>query len=144
MSNINETLQKKRAELKEVFDNPADDGKYSAEQKNAINGLNTELAELVDAANLDKSKAKNEKAMETEAYAPEAPAEPIQTVMRYHNISNSYDIIKKSTRGKVIDKIEIDKIIAKSKLDKEIKEKLLKLKPRDYIGLAKKLALNKI
>ena len=71
-------------------------------------------------------------------------AEPIQTVMRYHNISNSYDIIKKSTRGKVIDKIEIDKIIAKSKLDKEIKEKLLKLKPRDYIGLAKKLALNKI
>ena len=33
MSDYNETLQKKRAELKEVFDNPADDGKYTAEQK---------------------------------------------------------------------------------------------------------------
>ena len=71
-------------------------------------------------------------------------AEPIQTVMRYHNIPNSYDIIKKSTRGKVIEKQEIDKIISKSKLDKNIKDKLLKLKPRDYIGLAKKLALKKI
>ena len=71
MSNYNETLQKKRAELKEVFDNPADDGKYSAEQKNAINGLNTELAELVDAANNAKSKAKNEKAMEEAVFAAE-------------------------------------------------------------------------
>ena len=74
MSNYKEQISKKRAELKDVFDNPAlEDGKYDAEQKNAINGLNTELAELVDAANLEKSKTKNEKAMDTEAYAPEAP-----------------------------------------------------------------------
>ena len=71
MNNNKETLQKKRAELKEVFDNPVDDGKYSAEQKNAINGLNTELAELVDAANNAKSKAKNEKAMDEAVYAAE-------------------------------------------------------------------------
>ena len=71
MSNYNETLQKKRAELKEVFDNPAEDGKYSAEQKNAINGLNTELAELVDQANTAKAKAKNEKAMEEAVFAAE-------------------------------------------------------------------------
>ena len=72
MDNINETLQKKRAELKEVFDNPAEEGgKYSAEQKNAINGLNTELAELVDEANNAKAKAKNEKAMEEAVYAAE-------------------------------------------------------------------------
>ena len=71
MDNISETLQKKRAELKEVFDNPAEDGKYSAEQKNAINGLNTELAELVDSANDAKAKAKNEKAMEEAVYAAE-------------------------------------------------------------------------
>ena len=72
MDNISETLQKKRAELKEVFDNPAEDGgKYSAEQKNAINGLNTELAELVDEANNAKAKAKNEKAMEEAVYAAE-------------------------------------------------------------------------
>ena len=72
MDNISETLQKKRAELKEVFDNPAEEGgKYSAEQKNAINALNTELAELVDEANNAKAKAKNEKAMEEAVYAAE-------------------------------------------------------------------------
>ena len=72
MDNISETLQKKRAELKEVFDNPAEEGgKYSAEQKNAINGLNTELAELVDEANNAKARAKNEKAMEEAVYAAE-------------------------------------------------------------------------
>ena len=71
MSDYNETLQKKRAELKEVFDNPAEDGKYSAEQKNAINGLNTELAELVDEANNAKAKARNEKAMEEAVFAAE-------------------------------------------------------------------------
>ena len=71
MSDYKEQISKKRAELKEVFDNPVEDGKYSAEQKNAINGLNTELADLVDTANLEKSKAKNEKAMDTEVYASE-------------------------------------------------------------------------
>ena len=94
MSDYKEQISKKRAELKEVFDNPAEDGKYSAEQKNAINGLNTELAELVDAANLDRSKAKNEKAMETEAYAPEAPAEPIQTVGEAFVKSAAYENYK--------------------------------------------------
>jgi len=33
MSDYKEQISKKRAELKEVFDNPAEDGKYSAEQK---------------------------------------------------------------------------------------------------------------
>ena len=37
-----------------------------------------------------------------------------------------------------------EKIIENSGLDNTAKEKLLKLKPRDYIGLAKKLALKKI
>ena len=45
--------------------------KIFLEQKNAINGLNTELAELVDEANNDKAKAKNEKAMEEAVYAAE-------------------------------------------------------------------------
>jgi len=33
MSDYKEQISKKRAELKDVFDNPAEDGKYSAEQK---------------------------------------------------------------------------------------------------------------
>ena len=71
-------------------------------------------------------------------------AEPIQTIMRYYKIPNSYDLIKKATRCKPIDQNSLIKIIENSGLDNIAKEKLLKLKPRDYIGLAKKLALKKI
>ena len=80
MSDYNEKLQKKRAELKDVFDNPAEDGKYSAEQKNAINALNTELADLVDESQNAKAKAKNEKAMEQAAYAAEEVNNAPQTI----------------------------------------------------------------
>ncbi len=74
----------------------------------------------------------------------EVLAEPIQTIMRYYKIPNSYDLIKKATRGKPIDQNSLIKIIENSGLDNIAKEKLLKLKPRDYIGLARKLALKKI
>ena len=70
-------------------------------------------------------------------------AEPIQTIMRYYNIENSYDIIKNATRGKSIDEKTIKIIINNCDLDKSIKLKLLKLRPREYIGLAKKLTLKK-
>ena len=73
----------------------------------------------------------------------EVLAEPIQIIMRYHNIKNSYDIIKQSTRGKTIDKNTIKNIINKCDLEESVKNRLLKLKPRDYIGLAKKITLKK-
>lgn len=66
-------------------------------------------------------------------------AEPIQTVMRFHNIENSYDIIKNSTRGKSLNKDTIHSIIKSFDLDDNVKAYLLKLSPKDYIGLAKKL-----
>ena len=52
-------------------------------------------------------------------------------------------LLKKATRGKPIDQNSLIKIIENSGLENIAKEKLLKLKPRDYIGLAKKLALKK-
>ena len=70
-------------------------------------------------------------------------AEPIQTVMRYYNIKNSYEIIKDATKGKTLNKDSIVSIINNCDLDKTIKKKLLQLRPRDYIGLAKKLTLKK-
>ena len=70
-------------------------------------------------------------------------AEPIQTIMRYHNVENSYDVIKDATRGKDITQEIIKEIIDKCDLSDSIKNKLLKLKPSDYIGLAKKLTLKK-
>ena len=71
----------------------------------------------------------------------EVLAEPIQTVMRYYNIENSYDILKEKTRGKAIDHNSIVEIINECDLDNKVKKKLLNLKPNEYIGLAKKLAL---
>ena len=90
MSNYSETLQKKRAELKEVFDNPAEDGKYSAEQKNAINTLNTELSGLVDDANNAKAKAKNEKAMEQAVFAAEESDNSPKTIGESFVNSDAY------------------------------------------------------
>jgi len=71
----------------------------------------------------------------------EVLAEPIQTVMRYYNIENSYDILKEKTRGRTIDHDSIVEIINECDLDNNVKKKLLNLKPNEYIGLAKKLAL---
>ena len=63
--------------------------------------------------------------------------------MRFHNIENSYDIIKNSTRGKSLNKQTIHSIIKSCDLDDNIKEYLLKLSPKDYIGLAQKLTKKK-
>lgn len=71
MANYKEEISKVRAQLKEAFDS-AEDGKYSAEAKEKIKGLNTELAGLIDSENLAKSQAKNEKAMEQEVFASES------------------------------------------------------------------------
>ena len=46
-------------------------------------------------------------------------AEPIMTVMRYHNVENSYDIIKKATRGKRNKQDTIKIIINNCDLDKQ-------------------------
>lgn len=88
MANYKEEISKVRAELKEAFDS-ADEGVYSPEAKEKIKGLNTELAGLIDAENLERSKAKNEKAMEQEVYASEEPSAP-QTVGEAFVNSDAY------------------------------------------------------
>ena len=63
--------------------------------------------------------------------------------MRYYNIKNSYDILKNATRGRIINREIIHKIINSSDLDKTVKNKLLNLKPSEYIGIAEKITLKK-
>lgn len=60
---LKEQIAKSREELKAAFDSQ-EDGKYSAEAKEKIKGLNTELAGLVDDLKIEEAKAQNEKAME--------------------------------------------------------------------------------
>jgi HK97 family phage major capsid protein len=78
---LRENIVKSREELKSVFDAPAEDGKYSHDQKEKIKGLNEELAGSLEVLKIEESKAANEKAMEIDnevvnelPVAEEAPA----------------------------------------------------------------------
>ena len=70
----------------------------------------------------------------------EVLAEAIQTVMRKNKISNSYDTIKKLTRGKELNKESYRNLIENLPINEVDKTKLLKLTPIQYTGLASYLA----
>lgn len=67
-------------------------------------------------------------------------AEPIQMTMRIHGIDEPYEKLKKLTRGKSVTKTDLHKFIDELDLPKDIKAKLKKLTPQDYIGYAGILA----
>ncbi|MFC1809917.1 adenylosuccinate lyase [Patescibacteria group bacterium] len=69
----------------------------------------------------------------------EVLAEPIQTVMRRYKLENPYEKLKELTRGKAIGKTEITKFLNKSGLPKREIERLKKLTPEKYVGMAEKL-----
>jgi len=69
---LKEQIAKSREELKAAFDSQ-EDGKYTAEAKEKIKGLNTELAGLVDDLKVEEAKVQNEKAMQI-------ANEPVNTV----------------------------------------------------------------
>ena len=76
----------------------------------------------------------------------EVLAEAIQTVIRAEvasgrsKISNPYDLLKDLTRGKRLTREDLATFIMKLDIEQEAKDRLLVLSPRDYIGLASKLA----
>jgi adenylosuccinate lyase len=71
----------------------------------------------------------------------EVMAEPIQTVMRRYNIENAYDKLKELTRGKDgINQNSLRAFIATLDIPDAEKQRLLKLTPDTYIGMAADLA----
>jgi adenylosuccinate lyase len=70
----------------------------------------------------------------------EVLAEPLQTIMRKNKIADSYNLIKKISRGKPFDKKIYLAIIATLDISEKDKAKLSQLTPLKYIGLAEKLA----
>jgi adenylosuccinate lyase len=72
--------------------------------------------------------------------AYELLAEPAQTVMRRYGIANPYEQLKELTRGKPIDRETLHRFIENSELPSEEKQRLLKMTPTDYVGLAARLA----
>jgi adenylosuccinate lyase len=70
----------------------------------------------------------------------EVLAEPVQTVMRRYGIENPYEQLKDLTRGKGIDKEALHAFIRTLAIPEAEKERLLRMTPGNYIGMAARLA----
>ena len=70
----------------------------------------------------------------------EVLAEPVQTVMRRYGIENPYEQLKALTRGKGIEKQDLQNFIRGLDLPQMAKDELLKMTPASYTGIATKLA----
>ncbi|MFT6876796.1 MAG: adenylosuccinate lyase [Granulosicoccus sp.] len=70
----------------------------------------------------------------------EVLAEPIQTVMRRHDVPNAYEALKSLTRGNTIDQAAIREFIADLAIPENDKKRLLEMTPGSYTGLATVLA----
>ena len=66
-------------------------------------------------------------------------AEPIQMVMRKCGVENAYEQLKSLTRGKKINQVMVAEFINGLSIPNEDKQRLLKLTPQLYIGLANQL-----
>ncbi|MFK7993667.1 MAG: adenylosuccinate lyase [Granulosicoccus sp.] len=70
----------------------------------------------------------------------EVLAEPVQTVMRRHDVPDAYESLKALTRGNTMDKEAIRDFIGSLEIPEEDKQRLLELTPERYTGLASSLA----
>lgn len=73
-------------------------------------------------------------------HAWEVLGEAVQTVMRAHGIPDAYDRLKSFTRGRPMDQGSMRAFIASLDLPAVEKDRLLRLEPKDYVGLAPLLA----
>ena len=73
-------------------------------------------------------------------HAWEVLGEAVQTVMRAHGIPDAYDRLKQFTRGKPVNQASMSEFIASLALPAAEKERLLRLTPGGYLGLAPDLA----
>jgi adenylosuccinate lyase len=70
----------------------------------------------------------------------EVLAEPIQTVMRRYAVPEAYEKLKSLTRGQAITKDMLHDFIRELGIPAAEKERLLKMTPSNYVGLAVSLA----
>ncbi|OGG13042.1 adenylosuccinate lyase [Candidatus Gottesmanbacteria bacterium RIFCSPHIGHO2_01_FULL_39_10] len=66
-------------------------------------------------------------------------SEGIQTYLRFKGYNNAYEILKEKTRGKVLNKVEIHKLVDNLPIKDEDKKKLKIQDLSEYSGLAEKL-----
>ena len=64
-------------------------------------------------------------------------AEPVQTVMRRYGIENSYEQLKELSRGRQIDRDQLQAFVRGLDIPEEAREALLKISPETYLGMAR-------
>ena len=70
----------------------------------------------------------------------EVLAEAVQTVMRRYGLADAYEQLKELTRGRAIDRKALREFIADLDIPRDARDRLLKLTPATYTGLAADLA----
>jgi len=62
--------------------------------------------------------------------------EAVQTILRKNNVTDAYNLIKNLSRGKHLSEDDYKSVIQELPVEQKIKDKLLKLTPSIYLGLA--------
>ena len=91
---------------------------------------------------LDKLELNNKKLIEDLNDSWEVLTEAIQTIIRKNNIPNGYELMKKLSRGKDLNRSDLTKFIENMEVPEDEKQRLLELTPISYTGYAEKLSKN--
>lgn len=92
---------------------------------------------------LGKIEINKRRALEELRLCPETVAEAIQTVLRAEGVPSPYEKVKALTRGRKPSLRELADFISGLKVREDVKQKLLKLRPENYLGLAREIARGK-
>ena len=92
------------------------------------------------ATGLNKLRINEQRLAEDLGNSWEVLSEAVQTVLRKYGSELPYEQLKELTRGVVVSQTEIASFINNLDLPDNEKQKLLKMTPADYIGIARRLA----
>jgi adenylosuccinate lyase len=89
---------------------------------------------------LDKLELNNQKLIVDLNDSWEVLTEAIQTILRKNNIPSGYELMKKLSRGKDLNRSDLIKFIENMEVPQDEKQRLLELTPHSYTGYAEKLS----
>lgn len=70
---------------------------------------------------------------------PEVIAEAYQNILRFEGVEKPYELLKEVTRGKSVTIDDFHALVKRLDVRDEIKERLLAIRPENYIGLSEKI-----
>lgn len=88
---------------------------------------------------MSKIEVNREKMLLVLQNTPEVIAEAYQNILRKEGVDKPYELLKEVTRGKNIKIDDFHTLVHNLTVDNSIKEKLLAIKPENYIGIAEKI-----